>query len=520
MERGRRLLFWAGIMFVFAAVSIVCLEAQGPDAMAKADDPARADIVTIDTMADFGKLELPAVAFYHDMHTDALAKQGKDCTACHKKDAKGKMSLKYDRLKDENAASVKEIYHSGCISCHTEMADLGQKTGPVDGQCRSCHTVKPLQSDRQPVKMDLSLHARHVTATGGDEKCGTCHHRHDEASKKLVYEKGKEQNCRNCHEQMPTEEVKLSFAQASHASCVPCHQKFAAEKRDSGPVRCASCHSAEAQTEIRQLKDVPRLKRGQPDVALLVARDTQGRPRADVGAVAFNHKAHETYAQDCRSCHVGKGSMDGDFFKLAGDMHLPSNTQGCVGCHKTRQQDPTCAGCHAQMKRNAAPDTASCAKCHDDSLNSLYRDGKMPERNVSEAKAAEVIAGRDLTVSTISVNEIPETVVIDSLVDKYQASRFPHRKIVLSLLKGMKDDKLAGYFHGQETLMCQGCHHRSPASTTPPGCGSCHAKPFDPATPDRPGLKAAYHGQCMSCHTAMKLEKPRNTACVECHKKK
>ena len=36
----------------------------------------------------------------------------------------------------------------------------------------------------------------------------------------------------------------------------------------------------------------------------------------------------------------------------------------------------------------------------------------------------------------------------------------------------------------------------------------------------RPGLKAAYHGQCMTCHKEMKLEKPASTNCVACHEKK
>jgi hypothetical protein len=75
--------------------------------------------------------------------------------------------------------------------------------------------------------------------------------------------------------------------------------------------------------------------------------------------------------------------------------------------------------------------------------------------------------------------------------------------------------------------MCQGCHHNSPASKNPPSCASCHAKPFDPATPDRPGLKAAYHGQCMSCHKAMGMtelkkggETSSATSCVVCHDEK
>jgi len=69
--------------------------------------------------------------------------------------------------------------------------------------------------------------------------------------------------------------------------------------------------------------------------------------------------------------------------------------------------------------------------------------------------------------------------------------------------------------------LCQACHHNTPAGAKkPPRCVNCHGKPFDDKQPNRPGLKAAYHGQCMSCHKAMDLKKPVNTDCVGCHKEK
>jgi len=527
MEKGRRLLFWAGVLFVFAATSIICLEAKGVYAQADAAAEARADIVTIDTLAKFEKLELPVVTFYHDQHTDALSKQGKDCTACHEKDANGKLSIKFKRLADDDAGKIKGIYHNECIGCHTDMIAKGQKTGPLDGQCRSCHTVKPLASDWQAIAMDKSLHYRHVKATGGDEKCGTCHHVYDEASKKLKEDKGKEQNCRNCHLATPTvkspELTVRDYQDAAHTKCVSCHQDFTAQKKDSGPAKCAGCHTAADQAKIKVVKDAPRLKRGQPDATLLVAV-AKDKAQANIGPVAFNHKAHEDYVSDCRSCHVGKGTMDGKFMELAGDMHLQTNMQGCIGCHQAKQEEKlVCAGCHSQMAETRAPSQASCAKCHDASLSELYADGVVPAKEVVEAKAAEVVAARNFTVATIEDKDIPEEVIIGTISDKFEPSKLPHRKIVQRLIKDMQGDNMAGYFHGQETVMCQGCHHNSPASKTPPKCSSCHGAPFNPAKPDVPGLKAAYHGQCMSCHAAMKLEKPLSTTCDSaegCHKKK
>ena len=527
MEKGRRLLFWAGILFVFAATSIVCFEAQGLDAQAKAASEARADAVTIDTLAQFEKLELPVVTFYHDQHTDALAKQGKDCASCHEKDADGKLSIKFKRLVDDDADKIKGIYHTQCIGCHKDMIAAGQKSGPLDGQCRSCHTIKPAESDWQPITMDKSLHYRHVKATGGDKKCGSCHHVYDTAAKKLVEDPGKEQNCRNCHLAEPTvkspELTVRSYDQAAHAKCVSCHQDFTAKKKASGPAKCAGCHTAEDQAKIKVVKNVPRLKRGQPDVTLLVAVK-DGKAMANIGPVPFNHEKHETYLDDCSSCHVGKGSMDGKYFELAGDMHLNTNMQGCIGCHKTKQEEQAvCAGCHSQMAENKAPSKTSCAKCHDESLKGLYVDGKMPEKDAIVAEASAALAYRNMDVTTIADADIPEEVIIGSLSDKFGPSKLPHRKIVKRLIKDMQGNKMAGYFHGQETLMCQGCHHRSPASKTPPKCASCHGAPFNPAKPDMPGLKAAYHGQCMGCHAAMKLEKPVSTTCDDaqgCHAKK
>ena len=206
------------------------------------------------------------------------------------------------------------------------------------------------------------------------------------------------------------------------------------------------------------------------------------------------------------------------------DLHLVTNMQGCIGCHKAKQEEKAvCAGCHSQMAEIKAPSKASCVKCHDESLKALYVDGVVPEKEVIAAKAAEVLALRNMTVATIADEDIPEKVVIGTLSDKFEPGKLPHRKIVKRLIKDMQGDNMAGFFHGQETLMCQGCHHNSPASKTPPKCSSCHSAPFNPAKPDMPGLKAAYHGQCMSCHTALKLEKPQNTSCDDaegCHKKK
>jgi DnaJ-class molecular chaperone len=107
-----------------------------------------------------------------------------------------------------------------------------------------------------------------------------------------------------------------------------------------------------------------------------------------------------------------------------------------------------------------------------------------------------------------------------TLMNQYGPVKMPHRKIVQTLSGNIKDVKLVQYFHKDESTLCQGCHHNSPAAKKPPGCANCHGRPFDERDPFKPGLMAAYHRQCMECHEAMGVEKPVATNCVACHQKK
>jgi mono/diheme cytochrome c family protein len=102
-----------------------------------------ADVIHIDAAAQFRALENSKVAFRHDVHTRALASQGKDCSACHmSKD--GKMSTKFMRLEDKSADSLKTLYHTNCVSCHVAVGKAdkaGRKTGPMEGEGTRCHDV-------------------------------------------------------------------------------------------------------------------------------------------------------------------------------------------------------------------------------------------------------------------------------------------------------------------------------------------------------------------------------------------
>jgi len=63
------------------------------------------------------------------------------------------------------------------------------------------------------------------------------------------------------------------------------------------------------------------------------------------------------------------------------------------------------------------------------------------------------------------------------------------------------------------TLGCAVCHHHTPTGEEHPACRSCHAATTLKEDIRMPGLKGAYHRQCLSCHR----EWSHDTACNACH---
>jgi len=108
-----------------------------------------------------------------------------------------------------------------------------------------------------------------------------------------------------------------------------------------------------------------------------------------------------------------------------------------------------------------------------------------------------------------------------------------HRYLVLDSPILKKRTKPYGDLYGPVRFMhmkhatvinnCMECHHYKPdapeasdASETTK-CSACHQEAFNPEFPDRLGLKAAYHQQCMDCH---KEEDKGPVNCSGCHPKK
>jgi hypothetical protein len=524
MIHKRTLRRWSGVLALSLLFLANSMGVFGMKTLKGKTEPGRADIITIDALKRFGALERPAVVFYHDKHTTAVEKQNKDCTACHLSEKK-KRSLKFMRLKDENPETVMNIYHDNCIRCHTDTAAAGEKSGPVE--CGECHKRDiAVESIRAPKGFDKSLHYRHSKA---DEQCGDCHHAYNETTKELFYDKGKEGTCRYCHKAV-AEENRISFRSASHTACLDCHSKTLAQNKIAGPVTCSGCHDPAEQALIAAVENIPRMKRNQPDVVFVKAVGKNDADPASIrmNPVPFNHKAHESYNATCRvchhaelnacvSCHSLAGSKENNTFKLEQAMHRVRAESSCIGCHTETQSDARCAGCHDTIAKAPKQDSDACLTCHTSLPSGIAAP---PDISADTTTATALLSSRRPITATYAQADIPEKVVIKTLAKEYEPVELPHRKIINTLLNNIKDSRLAGTFHREAGTICKGCHHNSPATIKPPGCVSCHGVAFDEDNILRPGLKAAYHRQCMECHDAMGIEKPVAADCTGCHRKK
>ncbi len=485
------------IMMTAVFVGTAGADGEGPR-------PIAPTTLTMDFPTAFGEMQRPAVEFNHGAHTTALEEKG--CETCHRIDDKRVLipTMK-SVLAADNRNQAIDGYHDACVNCHRDRAAGSLAAGPVT--CGECHVRRPAGvSTRVSMDFDYSLHARHVKAS--EDKCENCHHVYDEVAEKLKYEKGKEEGCRACHG-AEDEDRKLSLANASHRQCVSCHIERTESGIEAGPVLCVGCHDQEKRNAIQVLAEVPRLLRGQADTIWVTSEESKSP------SVAFNHLAHEgqtTFCTDCHhrtlqgcdGCHTLTGAVEGAGVTVAQSYHLKTSRHSCVGCHTTvAAEHPQCSGCHSVP--NAAPADRTCTICHSGPLTGSSAIERPP---VPEDLLLEPLPSFS--------DDYPETVVIDLLVDRYQASTFPHAKIVGALEAGTRESKLAAAFHEDTKTLCSGCHHHTPIGTRPPPCRSCHGETAD-ATHDRPNLKVAYHRQCMECHVQMGVAKQ---GCTDCHASK
>ncbi|MFH2090937.1 MAG: sulfate respiration complex hexadecaheme cytochrome HmcA [Pseudomonadota bacterium] len=535
-------------LIVALTLFLGCTYGTGIAESAPADGSSskRADVIKIDSMAVFGKLEKPVVVFLHDNHTKALAEKNKDCSTCHLT-GNNRMVPKFKRLTDTDKTDVMNIYHQGCIACHGEMNLAKEKTGPVE--CGDCHTQKETYaSSRQPMGFDKTLHFNHSKKS--ENKCEQCHHEYNETKKELIYVKGKEGTCRYCHEQK-TQDNRISMRQASHLACINCHINTAVKEKTNPPLTCARCHDPIEQDKSKQQRlakqtDLPRIERNQPDIVLLKTVPKDLKPNnykidqtiSRMDFVPFDHKSHENSNDTCRVCHHESLQPCGECHTLTGSpavpakgladsktatnptslakaMHKIDSQKSCQGCHNTRMKQEKCAGCHAPMDKAREKKPETCIKCHSVPVKNITGSTRMDDELLLARTALQ--SGKQ-KIETYNQNDIPEIVTIRILSKEYEPVDFPHRKVVNALSDRIKANSLTQFFHHEKNTICQGCHHNSPESIKPPQCRNCHNKQWEDNTPPKPGILGAYHQQCMGCHEQMNIQKP--VGCTECHKKK
>jgi len=135
---------------------------------------------------------------------------------------------------------------------------------------------------------------------------------------------------------------------------------------------------------------------------------------------------------------------------------------------------------HAQMPLN-------CQECHSCS------------KPTYEKPCLKILP--NFTRSTITVfhsaDQAPEIIKIDTLEGEYGPTIFTHK------------------LHAEMAFMsggCKSCHHFNP-----PGkvltCIECHKPQSEMTDLSKPGLKGAYHRQCLNCHR----EWSHSTNCTVCH---
>lgn len=119
-------------------------------------------------------------------------------------------------------------------------------------------------------------------------------------------------------------------------------------------------------------------------------------------------------------------------------------------------------------------------------------------------------------------HDAPETVTIDSLSHLYQPVQFSH--VRHTKLARCKDCHHHTTGHQDMDPNCVRCHSHSPESSVV-SCKDCHTKKqFYPEQVsqagdpniyhiDKPGLKGAYHLNCIPCH----VEKNAPSNCEGCH---
>ena len=222
-------------------------------------------------------------------------------------------------------------------------------------------------------------------------------------------------------------------------------------------VGIASYAGGEKKTEASSTENVPETY-------------TLGRLAKIYEPVAFSHEAHTLMAEDCATCHHHSEAGQTPSCNKCHGASSGSKESGIPGLKDAYHRQ--CMGCHREMDMGPT----GCAECHTKKVAKVVQKAPMkkkPEKG-------------------------PEISILSALEKIYEPVTFSHDAHTM-----MADD-------------CATCHHHSDVGQTP-ACSECHGAPFDPKNLNMPGLKGAYHLQCMGCHQEMDSGP---VGCTECHTKK
>jgi hypothetical protein len=512
----------------------------------------------------FTDLERGPVKFPHDLHADALKKEG--CKLCHQVENEKTLNFAFPKNADnQDRDSLINSYHDACIGCHEDKRKEDLATGPETcGECHlaeqklqtkeylakdhqyyeglqdtyhqdclACHqkdhslakaaaeeldwknfyvkTSKQKQVHWPKANFTYRLHNKHETAL--DNKCENCHYLSPETKAKLEND-GKQPGCQDwLKEKIAGSD--FTNRDSAHQKCIGCHIKnkqeqvaSADDQQKNSNLFCKDCHNS-SQEMVSEEQAVASIQCQQKEKILI-----QSQPELRMPAVPFNHSSHQTTTDSCQSCHhnnslascsechTPEGIASGDNITLYEAYHAKTSELSCTGCHETEKKAAECSGCHESIAHNGKED--SCLTCHSGSLDKLAVHKQLPDPK------------RLIPEST------PDKMKIGRLENEYHAAKFPHLEIVRTLTEISNNSQLSGSFHTDPTTACQSCHHNAPMvkDVAPPKCETCHTARNEPIN-DVPTLLGAFHQSCLGCHKEMSTEeKQLPQDCSGCHEPK
>lgn len=353
--------------------------------------------------------------FDHLLHHKHETGMNQQCEICHHVFNEKEARLEYQKgaesscrdchrdIGDADISSFRDAAHSGCVNCHMNKEEAGEKTGPV--ACIGCHgedegrsieaLAKIPRPDRgQPEtilmhRADSSMPGvsfNHKIHENNTNTCRTCHHETLSA-------------CDQCHTPKGSIEgggvtlVDAFHKQTSISSCIGCHNSMKEDALCAGchdPMKdtsmsennCSTCHtgSLERANIAENMNHGGDLLSALPgdDIMIDVLEESYEPSRFPhsmvVGKlleISHNNSLANTFHKDdlttCRGCHHYSSPDHADKPPLCRSCHtidfnpenlskprlLASYHLQCLGCHEKMHIDAVgCTSCHAAKGSN------------------------------------------------------------------------------------------------------------------------------------------------------------------------